>query len=243
MLSLYFIIYFSKSQGFFQFFLITFIYICYLLLLFFRYVYNIFIYFFLFCYLLSYLVFFIFIIILFSLFVNFVSNEIDIYCKINYERRNIVESLGYLLYLGAFCFFIAIILGIAKGTSQKYLIQTLEETESEFNRICWNVFYVYLIFISIAAFSFISLSYFFGILVVFIPILYCFSLYLFILTLVLVIRFYSNIEMKEIIKPLIFSLIIQIVNHLIPIAFIGIPIYLTRRKKQRELLKMFSEKE
>lgn len=154
-----------------------------------------------------------------------------------------MESLVYLLLLGGLFFFGAIIVGIVKGTSPKYLIQTLEETESEFNRICWNVFYVYLIFISIAAFSFISLSYFFGILVVFIPILYCFSLYLFILTLVLVIRFYSNIEMKEIIKPLIFSLIIQIVNHLIPIAFIGIPIYLTRRKKQRELLKMFSEKE
>ena len=148
-----------------------------------------------------------------------------------------MESLGYLLLLGGLFFFGAIIVGIVKGTSQKYLIQTLEETESDFNRICWYVFYVYLIFISIAAFSFISLSYFFGILVVFIPILYCFSLYLFILTLVLVIRFYSNIEMKEITKPLVFSLIVQIINHLIPIAFIAIPIYLTRRKKTKRIIK------
>lgn len=160
-----------------------------------------------------------------------------------------MESLGYLLLLGGLFFFGAIIVGIVKGTSPKYLIQTLEETEADFNRICWYVFYVYLIFISIAAFSFlvgfsfISLSYFFGILVVFIPILYCFSLYLFILTLVLVIRFYSNIEMKEITKPLVFSLIVQIVNHIIPFAVIAIPIYLTRRKKQKELLKMFREKE
>ena len=66
-----------------------------------------------------------------------------------------MESLGYLLLLGGLFFFGAIIVGIVKGTSPKYLIQTLEETEADFNRICWNVFYVYLIFISIAAFSFL----------------------------------------------------------------------------------------
>ena len=67
--------------------------------------------------------------------------------------------------------------------------------------------------------------------------------YLFILTLVLVFRFYSNIEMREVSKPLVFSLIVQIVNYIIPFAFIAIPFYLIRRKKQRELLKIFSEKE
>ena len=162
-----------------------------------------------------------------------------------------MEALGYLFFLGAFCFFIAIILGIAKGTSQKYLIQTLEETEAEFNRICWNVFYVCLISIFIVillfliSFSFILLNFsIFGTpLTLIMELISCYSLYLFVLTLVLVIRFRSNIEMKEITKPLVFSLIIQIVNHLIPVAFIVIPIYLTRRKKQRELLKMFSQKE
>lgn len=162
-----------------------------------------------------------------------------------------MEALGYLFFLGAFCFFIAIILGIAKGTSQKYLIQTLEETEAEFNRICWNVFYVCLISIFIVillfliSFSFIPLNFsIFGTpLTLIMELISCYSLYLFVLTLVLVIRFRSNIEMKEITKPLVFSLIIQIVNHLIPVAFIAIPIYLTRRKKQRELLKMFSQKE
>lgn len=151
-----------------------------------------------------------------------------------------MEALGYFLYFLLACFFVALVLGIAKGTSPKYLIQTLEETEADFNRICWNVFYSYLGII----FSILLMLFTFSIPFVFIPLFIgCYSLYLFILTLVLVIRFHSNIEMKEIIKPLIFSLIIQIVNHLIPIAFIGIPIYLTRRKKQRELLKMFSEKE
>ena len=71
----------------------------------------------------------------------------------------------------------------------------------------------------------------------------CYYFYLFVLTLVLVIRFYSNIEMREISKPLVFSLIVQIVNYIIPIVFIAIPFYLTRRKKERELLKMFREKE
>lgn len=162
-----------------------------------------------------------------------------------------METLGYLFFLGAFCFFIAIILGIAKGTSQKYLIQTLEETEAEFNRICWNVFYVCLIGIFIVillfliSFSFIPLNFsIFGTpLTLIMELISCYSLYLFVLTLVLVIRFRSNIEMKEITKPLVFSLIIQIVNHLIPIVFIAIPIYLTKRKKQRELLKMLSKKE
>lgn len=150
-----------------------------------------------------------------------------------------MEALGYLLYSLVFGFFGALIAGIVKGTSPKYLIQTLEETEADFNRICWNVFYSYLGII----FSILLIIFTFSIPFVFIPLFIgCYSLYLFILTLVLVIRFYSNIEMKEITKPLVFSLIIQIVNHLIPVAFIVIPIYLTRRKKQRELLKMFSQK-
>ena len=184
--------------------------------------------------------FFIFIITLFSFFVNRESNEVDICCIINYERKFDMETLGYFLYFLLACFFVALVLGIAKGTSPKYLIQTLEETEADFNRICWNVFYSYLGII----FSILLMLFTFSIPFVFIPLFIgCYSLYLFILTLVLVIRFHSNIEMKEITKPLVFSLIIQIVNHLIPIAFIAIPIYLTRRKKQRELLKMYSEKE
>ena len=151
-----------------------------------------------------------------------------------------MEALGYLLYSLVFGFFVALIGGIVKGTSPKYLIQTLEETEAEFNRICWNVFYSYLGII----FSILLMLFTFSIPFVLIPfIISCYYFYLFVLTLVLVIRFYSNIEMREISKPLVFSLIVQIVNYIIPIVFIVIPFYLTRRKKERELLKMFREKE
>jgi len=183
---------------------------------------------------------FIFIITLFPFFVNLVSNEIDIYCKINYERRFDMEALAYLLYSLVFGFFIALIGGIVKGTSPKYLIQTLEETEADFIKICWNVFYSYLGII----FSILLMLFTFSIPFVLIPfVIGCYYFYLFVLSLVLVFRFYSNIEMREISKPLIFSLIVQIVNYIIPFAFIAIPFYLIRRKKQRELLKMFSEKE
>ena len=151
-----------------------------------------------------------------------------------------MEALAYLLYSLVFGFFIALIGGIAKGTSTKYLIQTLEETEAEFNRICWYVFYSYLGII----FSILLMLFTFSLPFVLIPfIIGCYYFYLFVLTLVLVIRFYSNIEMREISKPLVFSLIVQIVNYIIPIVFIAIPFYLTRRKKERELLKMFREKE
>ena len=151
-----------------------------------------------------------------------------------------MEALAYLLYSLVFGFFIALIGGIVKGTSSKYLIQTLEEIEADFIKICWNVFYSYLGII----FSILLMLFTFSIPFVLIPfIIGCYYFYLFVLSLVLVFRFYSNIEMREITKPLVFSLIIQIVNHLIPVVFIAIPIYLTRRKKQRELLKMFSQKE
>ena len=150
-----------------------------------------------------------------------------------------MEALGYLLYFLLACFVISLIIGVVKGTSPKYLIQTLEETEVDFNKICWNVFYSYLVLILT-----VVLTFFGGVLFVFLSLVVaCYCFYLFILTLVLVIRFYSNIEMKEITKPLVFSLIVQIVNHIIPFAVIAIPIYLTRRKKQKELLKMFNEKE
>ena len=150
-----------------------------------------------------------------------------------------MEALAYLLYSFVFGFFGALITGIIKGTSPKYLIQTLEETEADFIKISWNVFYSYLGII----FSILLMLFTFSIPFVLIPIVIgCYYFYLFILTLVLVFRFYSNIEMREISKPLVFSLIVQIVN-LIPFAFIAIPFYLIRRKKQRELLKMFSEKE
>ena len=150
-----------------------------------------------------------------------------------------MEALVYFLYFLLTCFFVALVLGIVNGTSKKYLIQTLEETEANFTKICWNVFYSYLVLILT-----VVLTFFGGVLFVFLSLVVaCYCFYLFILTLVLVIRFYSNIEMKEITKPLVFSLIVQIVNHIIPFAVIAIPIYLTRRKKQKELLKMFSEKE
>lgn len=162
-----------------------------------------------------------------------------------------MESLVYFLLLGGLFFFGAIIIGIVKGTSKKYLIQTLEETEVEFNKICWNVFYSYLVImfivllIFLVSFSFIPLSFsVVGVpLTLIVGVVSVYYLYLFILSLVLVIRFYSNIEMKEITKPLVFSLIVQIVNQFIPFVVFVIPFYLIRRKKQRELLKMFSEKE
>ena len=47
-----------------------------------------------------------------------------------------MEALAYLLYSLVFGFFIALIGGIVKGTSSKYLIQTLEETEADFIKIC-----------------------------------------------------------------------------------------------------------
>ena len=151
-----------------------------------------------------------------------------------------MEALAYLLYSLVFGFYIALIGGIVKGTSPKYLIQTLEETEADFIKICWNVFYSYLGII----FSILLMLFTFSIPFVLIPfVIGCYYFYLFVLSLVLVFRFYSNIEMREISKPLIFSLIVQIVNYIIPFAFIAIPFYLIRRKKQRELLKMFSEKE
>ena len=151
-----------------------------------------------------------------------------------------MEALVYLLYSLVFGFFVALIGGIVKGTSLKYLIQTLEETEADFIKISWNVFYSYLGII----FSILLMLFTFSIPFVLIPIVIgCYYFYLFILTLVLVFRFYSNIEMREISKPLVFSLIVQIVNYIIPFAFIAIPFYLIRRKKQRELLKIFSEKE
>ena len=162
-----------------------------------------------------------------------------------------MEALVYFLYFLLTCFFVALVLGIVNGTSKKYLIQTLEETEANFTKICWNVFYSYLVIMLIVvvyvliSFSFISLSFS----TTWMPltliggVISCYYLYLFILSLVLVIRFYSNIEMKEITKPLVFSLIVQIVNQFIPFVVFVIPIYLIRRKKQRELLKMFREKE
>lgn len=151
-----------------------------------------------------------------------------------------MESLVYFLLLGGLFFFGAIIIGIVKGTSKKYLIQTLEETEVEFNKICWNVFYSYLGII----FSILLMLFTFSIPFVLIPIVIgCYYFYLFVLTLVLVFRFYFNTQTREITQPLVFSLIVQIINYIIPIAFIAIPFYLIRRKKQRELLKMFSQKE
>ena len=151
-----------------------------------------------------------------------------------------MEALAYLLYFLVFGFFVALIGGIVKGTSPKYLIQTLEETEADFTKICWNVFYSYLAII----FSILLMLFTFSIPFVLVPfVVGCYYFYLFVLSLVLVIRFYSNIEMREISKPLVFSLIVQIVNYIIPVAFVAIPFYLIRRKKQRELLKMFSQKE
>lgn len=151
-----------------------------------------------------------------------------------------MEALAYLLYSLVFGFFIALIGGIVKGTSPKYLIQTLEETEADFNRICWNVFYSYLGII----FSILLMVFTFSTSFILIPFIVGFYYFhLFILTLVLVFRFYFNTQTREITQPLLFSLIVQIVNYIIPIAFIVIPFYLIRRKKQRELLKMFREKE
>lgn len=115
-----------------------------------------------------------------------------------------MEALAYLLYSLVFGFFIGLIGGIVKGTSPKYLIQTLEETEADFIKICWNVFYSYLGII----FSILLMLFTFSIPFVLIPfVIGCYYFYLFVLSLVLVFRFYSNIEMREISKPLIFSLI------------------------------------
>jgi len=162
-----------------------------------------------------------------------------------------MEALDYFLYFLLAYFFVALVLGIAKGTSTKYLIQTLEETEADFIKICWNVFYSYLgIILIVVVFVLVSFSSIpLGFSDIWLPLILiggvisCYYLYLFILSLVLVIRFYSNIEMKEITKLLVFSLIVQIVNQFIPFVVFVIPFYLIRRKKQRELLKMFSEKE
>ena len=61
-----------------------------------------------------------------------------------------MEALGYFLYFLLACFFVALVLGIAKGTSPKYLIQTLEETEvtlirfvGMFSIVIWGLYSQY----------------------------------------------------------------------------------------------------
>lgn len=90
-----------------------------------------------------------------------------------------MEALAYLLYSFVFGFFGALITGIIKGTSPKYLIQTLEETEADFIKISWNVFYSYLGII----FSILLMLFTFSIPFVLIPIVIGFYyFYLFILS-------------------------------------------------------------
>gem|GEM_PF-4352830 len=71
-----------------------------------------------------------------------------------------MEALDYFLYFLLAYFFVALVLGIAKGTSTKYLIQTLEETEADFIKICWNVFYSYLgIILIVVVFVLVSFTF------------------------------------------------------------------------------------
>ena len=156
-----------------------------------------------------------------------------------------MEVVGYFLLFSSLFFFVGIIAGIVKGTSHKYLIQSLEETEDEIFKICWHIFYcglafilsILLIVISIFTTDITMFAYF----IVFI--ISCYSTYLFFLSLTLAIRLYLNIETKELSYPLFISVVIQVINYITFIAFLILPFYLMRRKKQRELIKMLSKKE
>ena len=156
-----------------------------------------------------------------------------------------MEALGYYLLLVSFCFFCGIIAGIVRGASYKYFVQSLKETEDEIYKICWHIFYSNLAFLFSVLLIFASMfTTDIAILAVFIiSITSCYIAYLFCLSLTLAIRLSLNIETKELSYPLFISVVIQVVNYFTVIAFLIIPIYITRRKKQRELLKALSKKE
>ena len=154
-----------------------------------------------------------------------------------------MEGFGYFLLFGVICFFGAIITGFTKETSKKnsketlhsnQTKQTFEETENEIHEICQKLFACDLAILLSMLLIFVEIGFFFISFFI-----YCYSFYL----LIFIIRFYFNIKTKDLSYVVLFIIVIQIINYIIPIAFVAIPFCLIRRKKQRELLKMFSEKE